>query len=70
MVSISVHPSTAIEDSISTSSVYIGGSAKVDNLNPLADLGVWRMVINPPGTNPAVIVQRLEKFQEKVISRS
>jgi alkanesulfonate monooxygenase SsuD/methylene tetrahydromethanopterin reductase-like flavin-dependent oxidoreductase (luciferase family) len=46
------------------------GSAKVDNLKPLADLGVSQMVINPLGTNPAVITNRLEKFQEEVISRS
>jgi probable F420-dependent oxidoreductase len=46
------------------------GSAKVDNLKPLAELGVSRMVINPPGTNPEVITQRLETFQEEVISRS
>src|SRR5260370_960551 len=46
------------------------GYAKVDNLKQLADLGVSRMVINPPGTNPEVITQRLEKFQEEVISRS
>jgi probable F420-dependent oxidoreductase len=46
------------------------GSAKADTLKPLADLGVSRMVINPPGINPEVITQRLEKFQEEVISRS
>ncbi|HSU90748.1 MAG TPA: LLM class F420-dependent oxidoreductase [Sporolactobacillaceae bacterium] len=45
-------------------------SAKADDARMLADLGVSRVVIMPPGTNPQVITQRLEKFQEEVISRS
>ena len=45
-------------------------SAKADDSKMLADLGVSRVVIMPPGTNPQVITDRLEKFQEQVISRS
>jgi probable F420-dependent oxidoreductase len=45
-------------------------SAQGVDLKLLADIGVSRVVINPPGTNPEVITQRLEKFQEEVIARS
>jgi coproporphyrinogen III oxidase-like Fe-S oxidoreductase len=45
-------------------------SAKVDDLKLLADIGVSRVVITPPGTNPEVITRGLEKFHEEVISGS
>jgi hypothetical protein len=45
-------------------------SAQGVDLKLLADIGVSRVVINPPGTNPEVITQRLEKFQKEVIARS
>jgi probable F420-dependent oxidoreductase len=45
-------------------------SAKDIDPKMLADIGVSRVVINPPGINPEMITQRLEKFQEEVISRS
>jgi len=45
-------------------------SAKDLDLKLLADIGVSRVVINPPGINPEVITQRLEKFQEEVIAHS
>jgi len=44
-------------------------SARLDNLEALADIGVSRIVIPPPGTNPEVITRSLEKFQEEVIAR-
>jgi probable F420-dependent oxidoreductase len=40
------------------------------DLKLLADIGVSRVVITPPGTKPEVITQGLEKFQKEVISRS
>jgi probable F420-dependent oxidoreductase len=43
---------------------------KVGDLKPLSDIGVSRVVITPPGTNPDVITRGLEKFHEEVISRS
>lgn len=45
-------------------------SAKVDDLKMLAEIGVSRVVINPPGTNPEVITRGLEKFHKEVISGS
>jgi hypothetical protein len=35
----------------------------------LADMGVSRVVVNPPGTKPEVVTRGLEKFREEVISR-
>ena len=35
----------------------------------LADLGVSRVVTMPPGTNPEVITQSLERFQQDVIAK-
>jgi probable F420-dependent oxidoreductase len=45
-------------------------SANGIDLKLLADIGVSRLVITPPGTKPEVITQGLEKFQKEVISRS
>jgi len=44
-------------------------SVKPDDLKMLADMGVSRVVVNPPGTNPEVVTRGLEKFREEVISR-
>jgi hypothetical protein len=44
-------------------------STRPDDLKTLADLGVSRVVTMPPGTNPEVITQSLEKFQHDVIAR-
>ena len=44
-------------------------SLKPDDLNLLADMGVARVVVNPPGTRPEVVTRGLEKFREEVISR-
>ena len=44
-------------------------SLKPDDLKMLADMGVSRVVVNPPGTKPEVVTRGLEKFQEEVISR-
>ena len=44
-------------------------STRPDDLKPLADLGVSRVVMMPPGTNPEVITRSLEKFQQDVIAR-
>jgi probable F420-dependent oxidoreductase len=44
-------------------------SLKPDDLKMLADMGVSRVVINPPGTKPEVVTRGLEKFREEVISR-
>jgi probable F420-dependent oxidoreductase len=44
-------------------------SLKTDDLKMLADIGVSRVVVNPPGTNPEVVTRGLEKFREEVISR-
>ena len=45
-------------------------SLQPNDLNTLADLGVTRVVINPPGTRAEVVTRRLEKFQQEVISRT
>jgi hypothetical protein len=42
---------------------------KPEDLKPLADIGVSRVVMTPPGTNPEALTQRLEKFQQDVIAR-
>ena len=44
-------------------------STSLDELKRLADIGVSRVVINPPGTKPEAVTRGLEKFQEEVISR-
>jgi probable F420-dependent oxidoreductase len=44
-------------------------SLKPDDLKMLADMGVSRVVVNPPGTRPEVVTRGLEKFREEVISR-
>ena len=41
-----------------------------DTLKELEDLGVSRVVMNPPGTKPELITRALEKFQEEVIARA
>src|SRR5579885_52395 len=44
-------------------------SFKPDYLKALGDIGVSRVVVNPPGTKPEAITRGLEKFQEEIISR-
>src|SRR5215831_17944173 len=44
-------------------------SLKPDDLKILADMGVSRVVVNPPGTKPEVVTRGLEKFREEVMSR-
>jgi len=44
-------------------------SLKSDDLKMLADMGVSRVVVNPPGTKPEVVTRGLEKFREEVMSR-
>jgi probable F420-dependent oxidoreductase len=44
-------------------------SLKPDDLKMLADMGVSRVVVNPPGSKPEVVTRGLEKFREEVISR-
>jgi probable F420-dependent oxidoreductase len=44
-------------------------STRSDDLKTLADLGVSRVVMMPPGTNPEVITRSLEKFQQDVIAK-
>ena len=44
-------------------------SLKPDDLRMLADMGVSRVVVNPPSTKPEVVTRGLEKFREEVISR-
>jgi probable F420-dependent oxidoreductase len=44
-------------------------SANGIDLKLLADVGVSRVVVAPPGTKPEAITQGLEKFQKEVISR-
>ncbi len=48
----------------------MASSAKMDNLKALEDLGVSRVVMNPPGSNPEALTRSLEKFQQEVIARS
>ncbi len=43
--------------------------ATPDTLKTLADIGVSRVVIRAPGTNPEVITRGLEKLQKEVISK-
>jgi hypothetical protein len=45
-------------------------SMRPESLKELEDLGVSRVVMNPPGTKPEVITRALEKFQEQVIARA
>jgi probable F420-dependent oxidoreductase len=45
-------------------------SLEPNDLKRLADLGVTRVVVNPPGTKPEVVTRGLEKFQQEVIARS
>jgi probable F420-dependent oxidoreductase len=44
-------------------------SANVDDLRRLADLGVSRVIVTPPGIKPEALAHGLAKFQEEVISR-
>jgi probable F420-dependent oxidoreductase len=44
-------------------------STRPDDLKALADIGVSRVVILPPGTKPEAITRSLEKFQQEVIAR-
>lgn len=44
-------------------------AVKADDLKMLADMGVSRVVVNPPGTRTEVVTRELEKFQQEVISR-
>jgi probable F420-dependent oxidoreductase len=44
-------------------------STQPDDLKALADLGVTRVVMMPPGTKPEIITRSLEKFQQEVIAR-
>jgi probable F420-dependent oxidoreductase len=43
-------------------------STRPDDLKALADIGVSRVVILPPGTQPEAITRSLEKFQQEVIA--
>lgn len=45
-------------------------SLQPNDLKTLADLGVTRVVINPPGSKAEVVTRRLEKFRQEVISRT
>jgi len=45
-------------------------STRLNDLQALADIGVSRVVMLPPGTKPDVITQSLEKFQQEVIART
>ncbi len=42
---------------------------RLDSLKALEDIGVSRVVTNPPGTNPEVITRSLEKLQEEIIAK-
>jgi probable F420-dependent oxidoreductase len=44
-------------------------SVDVANLKALAELGVSRVVVNPPGTKPDALTRGLEKFQHEVIAK-
>jgi probable F420-dependent oxidoreductase len=44
-------------------------STRPDDLKALADVGVSRVVIMPPATNPDAITRSLEKLQEEVIAK-
>jgi probable F420-dependent oxidoreductase len=44
-------------------------SLKPNDLKMLADMGVSRVVVNPPGTKPEIVTRGLEKFREEIISR-
>jgi probable F420-dependent oxidoreductase len=46
------------------------GSRRPDDLKTLEDLGVSRVVMMPPGTNPEVITRSLEEFQQDVIAKT
>ncbi len=45
-------------------------SVDAANLKSLADLGVSRVVVNPPGTKPEALTRGLEKFQQEVIAKA
>jgi hypothetical protein len=45
-------------------------STQPDDLWTLADIGVSRVVMMPPGVKPEVITRSLEKFQQEVIART
>jgi probable F420-dependent oxidoreductase len=44
-------------------------SVEAANLKALAELGVSRVVVNPPGTKPDALTRGLEKFQQEVIAK-
>jgi probable F420-dependent oxidoreductase len=44
-------------------------SVDAANLKALAELGVSRVVVNPPGTKPDALTRGLEKFQQEVIAK-
>jgi probable F420-dependent oxidoreductase len=44
-------------------------SVDAANLKALAELGVSRVVVNPPGTKPEALTRGLEKFQQEVIAK-
>ena len=46
------------------------GSMKMDNLKALEELGVSRIVMMPPSSNPEALSKSLEKFQQEVIRRN
>ena len=60
---------TAGRDPASIEFSCMARSTRPDDLKTLADLGVSRVVMMPPGTNPEVITRSLEKFQQDVIAR-
>jgi probable F420-dependent oxidoreductase len=45
-------------------------TVRLDNLKPLQDLGVSRVIVNPPSTKREGITKGLEKFQQEVMSRA
>jgi probable F420-dependent oxidoreductase len=45
-------------------------SMNVDDQKTLADLGVSRVVVNPPGNKPEALTSGLEKLQREFISRT
>jgi probable F420-dependent oxidoreductase len=44
-------------------------SVDAASLKALADLGVSRVVVNPPGAKPDALTRGLEKFQQEVIAK-
>jgi probable F420-dependent oxidoreductase len=45
-------------------------SVDAANLKALAELGVSRVVVNPPGTKPDALTRGLQKFQQEVIAKA